>query len=339
MVRKFTCEKMRVLLPTTSFFVRPTAPALDGVSVNVNVNVKGRKPNIAYIHHDGGNVEPLLTYSRGGRDGDDSTVCFRGRGGETLGEKDRSGIIFLPGFQSSMRGTKSQALFNYCLEASREFTALDYYGQGESRSNHDDRHFNFDTGSIPQNGTIGQWMDDVLTILDKVTRPDSKQILVGSSMGAWIMVLVAMNRAERIGGLVGIGAAPDFTKNLLRRQIDLSDELSKQMGEMGYCDIPTKYDDSGSYRIHQELLLEAERHYLLARGENSIKWEGYDFPVALIHGTDDTDVGWEYSEKLLQCIDCKDKKLILVDGGDHRLSSPSDIDLILKTIDDLIQLN
>ena len=237
-----------------------------------------------------------------------------------------------------MRSTKSQALFEYCHRTSIEFTTLDYYGHGESSGGEDERK---EKGTRIEDhqlkkGTISRWTDDVLAILDNVTC-SPKQIIVGSSMGLWIMIIAALSRIDRIGGLVGIGAAPDFT-DLMSKQIYTDPELSKQMHLHGYCDIPTTYDASGLYRIYKELLVDGQKNFLLNGGDNSISLFGQDNdnPLVLIHEKKDVDISWKYSEKLLQIINCKEKKLILVDDGDHRLSSSDDLDIIINVIEELV---
>lgn len=277
--------ELPIPLPQSSFFQQ-----LDG-------------EQIAYIHHPVTNI--------------------RSDDGINELKEERSGVVFLPGFQSKMRGTKSQALFDFCRQTSREFTTLDYYGHGESSG-----------GDNGRKGTIGRWTADVLTILDNVTS-SSKQILVGSSMGSWIMILAALSRLEHICGLVGIGAAPDFT-DLLSEQISANAEFSKQMDELGYCDMPTQYGDGGLYRIYKELLLEGENHSVLTGKENSISFQGHNIPIVLIHGVKDEDISCDFSKQLLNCINCSDKKLVLVENGDHRLSTSNDIEIILNEIKDLL---
>ncbi len=329
------------------------------------------------------------------------------------------GIFFLPGFQSKKRSTKAKAIFEYCQQSNIEFTTLDYYGHGESsfgpdslidesRSSYEENNSNngINRDDIEQysheyymrQGTISRWIHDFFIIFNHVST-SPKQILVGSSMGAWIMIVSTLyNTAEnavnsfngdvnlcvsnantnanttptssiisapyksnkqitkQIKGLIGIASAPDFTK-LIQEQIhhhDKSKSLKDQMHEFGYCDIPTKYDnDSGvySYRIYEELLRDAEQYYLLSESTLSDQEQQlqqspplqqsqlqYSIPVTLIHGLKDEDVPWRHSEQLLQILDascCKPKKLVLVENGDHRLSSVDDIAIILNEIDEM----
>jgi len=229
------------------------------------------------------------------------------------------GIIFLPGFQSSMRSTKSQALFNFCQERSLEYATLDYYGHGESSS------------SDEKKGTIGRCMSDAMAVLDNVTT-SPQQILVGSSMGAWLMILIAQERLERIGGLVGIASAPDFT-SIISSHVDGNDDLSTQMQTKGYCDLPTGYDEKGYYTIQEEFLKEAETHFILSDDHVLIE---LDVPIRLIHGKRDRDISYECSKKLFRQVRSQDKELLLIEDGDHRLSKPEDLKIMLHALNDIL---
>lgn len=328
---------------------------------------------IAYIHHKP-DIHQLHISKKGSTFNDDEEVHR-----PPLSDTSRScningrpGIVFLPGFNSKMRSTKSKALFNYCRQTNREFTTLDYYGHGESSGGGD--------GDTGPGGTIERWTNDVLMVLNHV-KPSSKQIFVGSSMGSWIMILLynilssskpslspsyrytsaSANKNEynmMISGLVGLASAPDFTK-ILSEQINMNTKLLNQMNQLGYCDISTRYDHGGFYRIYKELLLDGEKHFLLPQKtiisstteiaidkKSQSPLKNYqqlarkhivDVPLVLIHGLEDEDINWKYSEQLLQCIDCsKEKKLILRKNGDHRLSSQEDIDVMLKVIEELL---
>jgi pimeloyl-ACP methyl ester carboxylesterase len=233
---------------------------------------------------------------------------------------DSPGILYLPGFHSTMKSTKSRALYHFCQEHSLEYTAFDYYNHGESTISND------------KPGTIGRWMSDALQILDQIPK-NSSQILVGSSMGAWIMMLLAQKRPDRVGGLVGIASAPDFTC-LIEKDISSNPTLSNDIQSMGYCDFPTIYDPCGFYRIHKEFLQEARLHFIHDRGYTVNV--GEDVPFRLIHGKQDQDVSHEISSRLFDRVSSNNKKFILVDYGDHRLSKPDELDEIIKTIEEII---
>ncbi len=158
------------------------------------------------------------------------------------------GILFCPGFNSDMQGQKALVLEQWCRAQGRQFTRFDYFGHGES------------SGSVEE-GSIGRWRDDTLAVLDAVT--GGPQLIVGSSMGGWLMLLAALARPARIAGLVGIAAAPDFTRALARE--GLTAEQRDQLQRTGYCDLPNCYDDGEPYRIGRRLLEEGEAHLLLER--------------------------------------------------------------------------
>ena len=228
----------------------------------------------------------------------------------------QDGVLFLPGFRSSMDSTKSKAIYNYCKENSLEFTSFDYYGHGES------------SGDDGTKGTIGRWFSDSLAILDHVTN-SPKQILIGSSMGAWLMILLALERKQKIKGLIGIASAPDFSM-ILEEQIARNENLTKQMMELDFCTLPSKYDTNG-YKIHKSLLEEARTHYILTKSMIDIECS-----VQLFHGTKDEDIPMDYAHTLLGKINTNDKVLHLIEGGDHRLSKPHEIEIILDGINEII---
>lgn len=242
------------------------------------------------------------------------------------------GVIFLPGFMSTMSSTKPRAIHQYCQEHGLEFTSLDYSGHGETLRNGG-------VGDAGNVGTISQWMEEALCILEHVT-VHSHQIVVGSSMGAWIAILLAQYKqrhqakgkacSRKVAGILGIASAPDFTI-MIKEQIESDDDLKRQMNELGYCNLPTDYDDSGYYRISQEFLQDSTRHYVLDQSSIDL-----DIPITLMHGLQDKDVPFEYSESLFAKLRPKEnKEMILVQDGDHRLSKPDDLEKILLALDRL----
>lgn len=238
---------------------------------------------------------------------DGTNIAYRHTAGAT------PGILFCAGFNSNMQGDKALALEAWCIEQGRQFTRFDYFGHGES------------SGTLEE-GTIGRWRDDALAILDSVTT--GTQIVVGSSMGGWIMLLTALARPQRIHGLVGIAAAPDFTQVL--RDSELTHSQLRELEETGYCDLPNSYDDSETYRIGQQLLDEGRDHLLLNEAIC------LDVPVRLLHGQCDQDVPWQLSLAIAEKLLSDDVAVQLVKSGDHRLSRPEDIQRLLHVIDELL---
>jgi pimeloyl-ACP methyl ester carboxylesterase len=221
------------------------------------------------------------------------------------------GVIFMGGYMSDMTGTKATALEKHAQEKGYGFVRFDYSGHGRSSGNFRD-------------GTIGRWRDDALAIFDSVT--EGPQILVGSSMGGWIACLVALMRPERVHALVGIAAAPDFTREIMVP--GFSAEERAMLQTQGYIEQPSEYSET-PYVVTRRLVEEAEAHLLLHQDVP------ITCPVRLIHGDNDVDVPWQLSHKLMNKILSNDVTLTLVKGGDHRLSTPADLQRLTDTIDRL----
>ncbi len=217
------------------------------------------------------------------------------------------GVVFLPGFRSDMSGAKALALEGWCGANGRGFLRFDYTGHGRSEGRFED-------------GTIGAWRDDALAVLDRLSA--GPQILVGSSMGGWIMLLVALARPQRIAGLVGIAAAPDFGSAILN---SLDAAARTTLRSDGVVRLPSAYSDEPT-PITARLVAEARRHELLL-GRIAIRC-----PVRLIHGTADPDVPWRTSLKIAEQLDSADVEILLVKNGGHRLSEPHDLERMIDTV-------
>ncbi len=225
------------------------------------------------------------------------------------------GILFFAGFNSNMQGDKALALDAWCREQGRQFTRFDYFGHGESSGAFED-------------GTIGRWIEDALSVLDEIA--EGPQILVGSSMGGWIMLQVALARPERVKALVGIAPAPDFTETM--RAGRLSPEQMLQLELSGACEIENCYDDGEPYLISANLLDEGANHCLLPAAEIAIHC-----PVRILHGQQDADVPWERSLLLAEKLATPDVVLSFIKDGDHRLSRPGDLRRLVRTLESLLQ--
>lgn len=221
------------------------------------------------------------------------------------------GIVFLGGFASDMSGTKAMALDAYCAATGREFVRFDYSGHGQS-------------SGIFTEGTIGRWRDDTLTVLDQLTQ--GPQILIGSSMGGWLMLLAALARPARIHALIGLAAAPDFTEELMWDAMD--DAMRARLMQDGRIEEPSAYSEQ-PYIITRELI-EDGREHLLLRGAIEI-----ERPVRLIHGQADIDVPFSISLRLADHLISSDVVVTLVKDGDHRLSRQEDLDRLVMTVDEL----
>jgi len=218
------------------------------------------------------------------------------------------GILFCAGFNSDMQGNKALDLDAWCRDQGRQFTRFDYFGHGLS------------SGRV-EDGCIGRWRDDAVAVLDRLT--SGPQLVVGSSMGGWIMLLLALARPERVCALVGLAAAPDFTERL---RDSLSAAQLRQLAATGYADLPNCYDDGEPYRIGRQLLEEGGAHLLLG-GDI-----GLDLPVRLIHGQRDEDVPWQLALTLAERLRGSDVEVQLVKNGDHRLSEPADLARLRNTV-------
>ncbi|KAK1787722.1 hypothetical protein P4O66_016206 [Electrophorus voltai] len=222
------------------------------------------------------------------------------------------GVVFLPGFASTMSGQKAEALEEFCKSLGHSYLRFDYTGCGASDGQMEDYN-------------IGVWKKDVLYVLDKLL--EGPQILVGSSMGGWLMLLAALARPEKVAALVGIATAADHFVAAFNA---LPIEVKKEVEERGSWAFPSRYSAEGFYPLSFAFLREAEKHCVLA---SPIP---VTCPVRLIHGLQDEDVSWHVSLQVAERVLSTDVDLILRKGGHHRLSEKEDIKLIVYTIDDLI---
>jgi pimeloyl-ACP methyl ester carboxylesterase len=213
-----------------------------------------------------------------------------------------------------MTGTKAMALEAACKDAGRAIVRFDYFGHGAS------------SGAFTD-GTIGRWRDDALAVLDELT--EGPQVLVGSSMGGWIMLLAALARPGRVHALVGIAAAPDFTEDLMWDRID--DRVKAALLEDGIYSEPSEYGEE-PYPITLRLIEEGRDHLLL-RAPVPLHC-----PVRLIHGLEDPDVPWETSMRLSRVLESPDVTLTLVKDAAHRLSEPRDIARLTATVEEVCRI-
>lgn len=237
---------------------------------------------------------------------DGATIAYRRLHGKT------PGIVFMSGFMSDMQGTKALELERYCRAAGRAFLRFDYRGHGESSGDFAD-------------GTIGAWAADAVAVLDACT--EGPQILVGSSMGGWIMLLAALARPERVAALVGIAAAPDFTEDLMWNRFE--PDVRKTLECDGVYEQPSEYQDS-PYTITRRLIEEGRDHLLLRRPIP------LHCPVRLLHGMRDDSVPWMTASRIAEKILSDDVRIFLIKDGDHRLSRDADLARLKLTVDELL---
>ena len=216
------------------------------------------------------------------------------------------GVIFLGGFKSDMEGTKAVFLEAWAAAQGRAFTRFDYSGHGISDGRFED-------------GAIGDWFEDARAVLDATVGP---QVLVGSSMGGWISLLLARARPERIAGLVTIAAAPDFTEDSM--WAGFTDAQKAELEAAGQVALPSDY---GEPYVITKRLIEEGRTRLVLRDPLSLP-----FPARFLQGTADEDVEVSVALRLLEHADGSDMRLTLVDGADHRFSTPECLALITESV-------
>ena len=217
-------------------------------------------------------------------------------------------IVYLGGYLSEMVGTKAAALDAWAAEQGRAMLRLDYAGYGES------------DGDFEAQG-LDDRLDDVLRVVDAVT--SGPLVLVGSSMGGWLMLLAALARPGRVVGLLGLAAAPDFT------DWGFDEDERAQLQRDGRIDHPS--DQGGTYPTMKVFWDSGQANLLLERG---IAFSG---PVRLIHGDADDTVPWDISVRLMAALGSDDVKLLLVKGGDHRLQRPADLASIVAVTRALLE--
>lgn len=247
-----------------------------------------------------------------GEGADARAIAVKRRGGGA------PGLLWLGGFRSDMEGGKALAVDAHGAATGRAVTRFDYSGHGVS-------------GGRFEDGTISRWAEEAEAVFAATTGP---QILIGSSMGGWMSLLTArahlaaVGRAgSRIVGMVLIAPAPDFTEALMWASFPQS--VQQAILETGGWSSPSDFSD-GSFTITRALLEDGRRNLLLGGTIET------GCPVAILQGKDDESVPVAHVLRLVERLTLDDATLTLVDGGDHRLSRPQDIALLLRTIDEMV---
>jgi pimeloyl-ACP methyl ester carboxylesterase len=220
-------------------------------------------------------------------------------------------LVFLPGFASDMQGSKALALRDFCATQGQAMLRFDYSGHGAS-------------GGRFEDGTIGAWTADAAAVIEAVV-PEGDLLLIGSSMGGWIALLLALRLQARVKAVIGIAAAADFTEELMRPGLD--DTARAALARDGVYLAPNPYGPPTP--ITAGLLEDGARHLLL-RGPIPLAC-----PIRLLHGQRDAEVPWPISLRIAERVESEDVRVTLVKDGDHRLSRPQDLTLLLRTIAEL----
>lgn len=230
-----------------------------------------------------------------------------------LAYRHRSGtgptLVFLPGYMSDMEGAKAAALDDWAEREGRAILRFDYSGCGASDGDFEAQ-------------TLAAWRADVLAMIDEVVQ--GPVVLVGSSMGGWLMLLAALARPARVAGLVGIAAAPDFTS------WGFSTEQKMEILQNGRIEKPSPYGEAPF--VTTRAFWESGESLRLLHAEIPI-----DCPVRLLHGQADGDVPWMWSLELAKQLRSADVQMVLVKDGDHRLSRDQDIAVLISTVKALLE--
>jgi pimeloyl-ACP methyl ester carboxylesterase len=221
-------------------------------------------------------------------------------------------VVFLSGFRSDMSGTKASHLDHWAQERGQAFLRFDYSGHGASDGRFED-------------GTIGAWAEDAEAILTAKT--EGELVPVGSSMGGWIALLMARRLAPRLAGLVTIAAAPDFTETM---RTSLTPLQAAGMKARGRVQIPSEYGEP--YVITRHFIDEGKAHLILPDGLE------VNFPVRFLQGTADVDVPVAVAMNLMDRLTGPDVRLTLVQGADHRFSTPECLALLTASVDEVLRL-
>lgn len=238
-------------------------------------------------------------------DGPNGRLAFRRQPGAG------PGLVWLGGFKSDMKGTKAAFLADWARSKGRAFLRFDYSGHGES-------------GGAFEDGCISDWLADALAAFDALT--EGPQILVGSSMGGWIAALLALRRPLRVGGILFIAPAPDFTEELMWRRMD--DAARERLMRDGRFEEPSEY--TAEPTIITRRLIEDGRRHLILGAPIAIRC-----PVRILQGMADPEAPWRHAVRFAEMIDGGDVELTLVKAGDHRLSQPADLGRLAASLERL----
>ena len=244
-----------------------------------------------------------------GEDALQRAIALRVRDGAT------PGLLWLGGYKSDMQGTKAQALAGWAAQQGRACVRFDYSGHGES-------------GGVFTDGTIGRWLAETLAVFDACCR--GPQIVIGSSMGGWLALLLVralrtrkQASATNVTGLVLLAPAIDFTEELMWKRF--TPEIKRELAEKGVWARPSQYSPE-PYLVTRQLIEEGRQHLLLGAMIET------GCPVRILQGVQDPDVPWQHAKALVARIACDDVVFTLIKDGDLRLSRPEDIERLIRAV-------
>lgn len=244
-------------------------------------------------------------------DVDGTPIAYRHIAGRT------PGVVWLGGYRSDMLGSKAETLAAWAERSGRAFLRHDYSGHGES-------------GGVFADGTISKWLGESLAVFHRFT--EDRQVLVGSSMGAWIALRMAqelrkVGEGGRVAGMVLLAPAPDFTAELIEPA--LTRKQKRELEQKGYFEEKSQY--SPEPNIYTRALIEDGRRNRVMTGPIDTHC-----PVHVLQGMADPDVPHEHALKLVSLLPADDMTLSLIPDGDHRLSRPQDLDLLIRAVEGVI---
>ncbi len=255
-------------------------------------------------------ADPAMTFAEVGTGSAGRRIAVRARPGAS------PGLFWLSGFNSDMAGTKALALDAWAADRGRACVRFDYSGHGQS-------------GGAFIDGTIGRWLEEAVAVFDRFC--EGPQVVIGSSMGGWIALLLAREIARRkttgstaLAGLVLIAPAPDFTEELMWK--GFSPEVRAEIEANGVWLRPSQYGEP--YPITKGLIEEGRNHLLLGSAID------VGCPVRILQGAQDPDVPWQHAFELTNRLPSDDVVLTMIQDGDHRLSRPQDIARIIAAVEE-----
>ena len=238
-------------------------------------------------------------------DDDNNHIAYRKLSGE------KASIVFFGGFASNMCGTKATAIYQYCKSNNIALTLFDYFGHGYSSGNFVDY-------------TISNWHKNCVRVVNELTH--GKQIIIGSSMGGWLMLLTALQLPNRIAGLIGISSAPDFTEDLIAKQF--SSEQKEELNANGVIDFTS---GECTYKITKNFIEDGKTNLLLDKEIIDI-----NCPVRLLHSINDKDVPYQTSLKLAEKIRSTDVKVHLIKSAEHNMSDSRSLEILFNAVEELL---
>ena len=215
-------------------------------------------------------------------------------------------VLFCGGYRSDMGGTKAVFLEDVCRQRGQSYVRFDYRGHGQS-------------GGVFEECVIGDWFDDARAVFD--TLIDRPVVIVGSSMGGWIGLLLALSlkRNKCVRGFIGIAAAPDFTEDMYHTRLNADQQ--RALREEGVVYVPNDYSDE-PYAFTRAFYEDGKRHLILNAPQT------LPCPVTLLQGSDDIDVPPKTAYAIQEAFGLSRDAVVMIDGGDHRLSSPDQLQVL-----------